>query len=129
MGGSRIKGITVENGGDTTGLDKALKGVNSTIKTTQTLYLISPMPLLLCLCREKENGQEISGSNCVRKNGQMDSEKSSMSMWWITVFIIWLLVQDGTRSRKAYLHPGSNNMPRLRMRNYKREWNDYQAEE
>ena len=33
---NRIKGITVEIGGDTTGLDKALKGVNSTIKTTQT---------------------------------------------------------------------------------------------
>ena len=36
MAGSRIKGITVEIGGDTTGLDKALKSVNSTIKTTQT---------------------------------------------------------------------------------------------
>ena len=33
---SRIKGITVEIGGDTTGLDKALKQVNSTIKSTQT---------------------------------------------------------------------------------------------
>ena len=36
MAGGRIKGITVEIGGDTTGLDKALKGVNSTIKTTQS---------------------------------------------------------------------------------------------
>ena len=33
---SRIKGITVEIGGDTTGLDKALRGVNSTIKATQS---------------------------------------------------------------------------------------------
>lgn len=33
---SRIKGITVEIGGDTTGLDKALKSVNTTIKNTQT---------------------------------------------------------------------------------------------
>ena len=33
---NRIKGITVEIGGDTTGLDKALKGVNSTIKSTQS---------------------------------------------------------------------------------------------
>ena len=32
----RIKGITVEIGGDTTGLQKALKGVNSSIKTTQS---------------------------------------------------------------------------------------------
>ncbi|MBO6269014.1 MAG: phage tail tape measure protein, partial [Clostridium sp.] len=33
---SRIKGITVEIGGDTTGLEKALKAVNSSIKTTQS---------------------------------------------------------------------------------------------
>ena len=33
---NRIKGITVEIGGDTTGLDKALKSVNSSIRTTQT---------------------------------------------------------------------------------------------
>lgn len=33
---NRIKGITVEIGGDTTGLDKALKGVNSSISKTQS---------------------------------------------------------------------------------------------
>ena len=33
---SRIKGITVEIGGDTTGLDKALKSVNSSTRTTQS---------------------------------------------------------------------------------------------
>ena len=33
---SRIKGVTVEIGGDTPGLEKALKGVNSSIKTTQS---------------------------------------------------------------------------------------------
>ena len=32
----RIKGITVEIGGDTTKLEQALKSVNSTIKTTQS---------------------------------------------------------------------------------------------
>ena len=32
----RIKGITVEIGGDTTGLEKALKNVKSTIKNTQS---------------------------------------------------------------------------------------------
>ena len=36
MAGSRIKGITVEIGGDVTGLEKALKSVNSTIKNTQS---------------------------------------------------------------------------------------------
>ena len=35
---NRIKGITVEIGGDTTGLDKALKGVDSTIKSTQSQF-------------------------------------------------------------------------------------------
>lgn len=34
--GNRIKGITVEIGGDTTGLDKALKSVNSSITKTQS---------------------------------------------------------------------------------------------
>lgn len=36
MAANRIKGITVEIGGDTTGLDKALKGVNSEIRSTQS---------------------------------------------------------------------------------------------
>ena len=36
MAGNRIKGITVEIGGDVTGLDKALKTVNKTIKDTQS---------------------------------------------------------------------------------------------
>lgn len=35
MASSKIKGITIQIGGDTTGLDKALKKVDSTIKTTQ----------------------------------------------------------------------------------------------
>jgi phage-related minor tail protein len=33
---SRIKGITVEIGGDTTGLDKALKGVNWIFRKNST---------------------------------------------------------------------------------------------
>lgn len=36
MAGSRIKGITVEIGGDTTKLQTALKGANSEIKNTQS---------------------------------------------------------------------------------------------
>ena len=38
MAGSRIKGITVEIGGDTTKLQSALKGVNSEIKNTQSQH-------------------------------------------------------------------------------------------
>ena len=33
---NRIRGITVEIGGDTTRLEKALKGVNSEIRNTQS---------------------------------------------------------------------------------------------
>ena len=33
---NRIKGITVEIGGDTTGLDKALKSTNNAIRDTQS---------------------------------------------------------------------------------------------
>ena len=36
MAGSRIKGITVEIGGNTTKLQSALKGVNAEIKNTQS---------------------------------------------------------------------------------------------
>ena len=35
MGKSRVKGIVVEIGGDTVGLDKALQGVNKQINNTQ----------------------------------------------------------------------------------------------
>ena len=41
---NRIKGITVEIDGSTTGLDKALKDVNSTIKNTQTQLKDVPFP-------------------------------------------------------------------------------------
>lgn len=48
MAGSRIKGITVEIGGDTTKLQSALKGVNSEIKNTQSRFFLSaikfPLP-------------------------------------------------------------------------------------
>lgn len=36
----RIKGITVEIGGDTTGLSKALSGVNKEIKSTQLITAV-----------------------------------------------------------------------------------------
>ena len=69
---NRIKGITVEIGGDTTGLDKALKGVQSTLRTTQTSLrdvnkllkldpsnteLLSQKQRLLKACRRKRQGQ------------------------------------------------------------------------
>ena len=36
MARSKIAGITIEIGGDTTKLDKAMQGANETVRTTQT---------------------------------------------------------------------------------------------
>lgn len=35
MAANRVKGITIENGGDTTKLQTALKGVNTDVRNTQ----------------------------------------------------------------------------------------------
>ena len=56
---SRIKGITVEICGDTTGLDKALESVNSSIKTTQSSLrdvnkLLKPDPTNTELLTQKQ---------------------------------------------------------------------------
>ena len=44
MANENIKGITIQIGGDTSGLDKALKGINDEIKTTQTNLKLSIRP-------------------------------------------------------------------------------------
>ena len=41
---NRIKGITVEIGGDTTKLSKALEGVNKNIKSTPVSYTHLTLP-------------------------------------------------------------------------------------
>ena len=67
---NRIKGITVEIGGDTTGLDKALKGVNSTIKSTQSqlrdvnrLLKLDPSNAKLLAQKQQLLQKEISETN------------------------------------------------------------------
>ena len=64
---SRIKGITVEIGGDTTGLEKALKGVNSNIRNTQsslrdvnTLLKLDPKNTTLLAQKQKLLKEAIS---------------------------------------------------------------------
>ena len=59
MAASRIKGITVENGGDTTKLQTALKGVNAEIKNTQSQLkdvekLLKPDPDNIKLLTQKQ---------------------------------------------------------------------------
>lgn len=67
---NRIKGITVEIGGDTTGLDKALKGVNSTIKNTQSqlrdvnrLLKLDPSNAKLLAQKQQLLQKEIAGTS------------------------------------------------------------------
>lgn len=65
--GNRIKGITVEIGGDTTGLDKALRGVNSSITKTQSalndvnkLLKLDPSNTVLVAQKQQLLSQEVS---------------------------------------------------------------------
>lgn len=64
---NRIKGITVEIGGDTTGLDKALMGVNSSITKTQSalndvnrLLKLDPSNTVLVTQKQKLLSQAVS---------------------------------------------------------------------
>lgn len=66
---SRIQGITVEIGGDTTKLSSALKDVNANIKSTQTqlkyvekLLKLDPSNVTLLAQKQKLLTQEISAT-------------------------------------------------------------------
>ena len=56
-GGSRIKGITIEIGGDTTKLQTALKGVNSEIKNTQSQQDVEKLLKYDALQGDHRNGR------------------------------------------------------------------------
>ena len=65
--GNRIKGITVEIGGDTTGLDKALRSVNSSITKTQSalndvnkLLKLDPSNTVLVVQKQQLLSQAVS---------------------------------------------------------------------
>ena len=49
MAGTKIRGITIELGGDTSGLSKALKNVNGEIRDTQKQLKDVERLLKLCL--------------------------------------------------------------------------------
>lgn len=70
MAGNRIKGITIEIGGDATGLDKALSGVNKQIRTTQQelrdverLLKLDPTNTELLAQRQKLLQQAVEGTS------------------------------------------------------------------
>ena len=91
---SRIKGITVEIGGDTTGLEKALKQVNSTIKTTQPelkdverLLKLDPSNTQLLAQKQKDLKEAIGATSeklNTLKEAQRHSEKSPLPRQTLT---------------------------------------------
>lgn len=70
MAGNRIKGITIEIGGDTTKLQTALKGVNTEIRSTQSqlkdvekLLKLDPGNTELLAQKHKLLGQAVEETN------------------------------------------------------------------
>ncbi len=93
MANNRIKGITIEIGGDTTGLDKALKGTNAEIKNTQSqladverLLKLDPSNTELLKQKQQLLGESIKGTKEkldalkeAEKQAQQQFEKGDIS--------------------------------------------------
>ena len=79
----RIKGITVEIGGDTTGLSKALSGVNKEIKSTQSQLkdvnkLLKLDPTNTALLEQKQKLLQQAVSETKEKLTQLKSVQDQM---------------------------------------------------
>ena len=74
MAGSRIKGITVEIGSDTTKLQTALKGVNSEIKNTQWCCTIKVDTLFSRILIYNHNQYENGRKNMAQNQKSYDTE-------------------------------------------------------
>lgn len=100
---SRIKGITIEIGGDTTGLQTALKGVNSQIRTTQSalkdverLLKLDPSNTELLSQKQKLLAQAIGETKeklttlrtaAEQANEQLQIKTHGSSEWCLTCFL------------------------------------------
>ena len=87
---NRIKGITVEIGGDTTGLDKALKSVNSSITKTQSalndvnrLLKLDPSNTVLVAQKQELLAQAVSQTEekAVGAGGRTGAGGRSLCPW------------------------------------------------
>lgn len=86
----RIKGITVEIGGDTTGLSKALSGVNKEIKSTQSQLkdvnkLLKLDPTNTTLLEQKQKLLQQAVSETKEKLTQLKSVQDQMDAGLKTV--------------------------------------------
>ena len=84
MAGSRIKGITVEIGGDTTKLQTALKGVNSEIKNTQ-----SQLKDVEKLLKLDPGNTELLAQKQKLLSSAVSEAKESLVRRWIKQITIW----------------------------------------
>ena len=82
--GNRIKGITIEIGGDTTGLDKALRSVNSSITKTQSalndvnkLLKLDPSNTVLVAQKQQLLSQAVSQTS--DKLGALESAQEQVT--------------------------------------------------
>lgn len=92
----RIKGITVEIGGDTTGLSKALSGVNKEIKSTQSQLkdvnkLLKLDPTNTTLLEQK---QKLLQPGSLRNKGKAHTAEVRAR-------------PDGCWTKKRYRHPAA----------------------
>lgn len=84
---NRIKGITIEIGGDTTGLDKALRNVNSTIKSTESalkdvnrLLKLDPSNAELLSQKQRLLGDEIKATSTKLETLKEADEKAKAQL-------------------------------------------------
>ena len=83
--GRDIRGLTIEIGGDTTGLQNSLKNVNSQIKTTQAqlkdinnLLKLDPTNVELLQQKQKVLADEIESTKEKLETGQIESKLSGL---------------------------------------------------
>jgi len=108
---SRIQGITVEVGGDTTKLSKALQGVNKDIKSTQTQ--LKDVEKLLKL--------DPSNAELVRQNKPAEinlavtlKQKPELQTWYMELFRNWK--RQGVKFTMGYdLHAAHFDKEKIEM--------------
>ena len=129
MAGNRIKGITVEIGGDTTKLQTALKGVNTEIRNTQSqlkdvekLLKLDPGDVLTFAGGQADEGQitcitsirqKIGGRQslkCVGKNPRLAQAKSRNDK---NISGLLNQIEDNAKTGKIGIHTFTN-APRMR---------------
>ena len=129
MAGNRIKGITVEIGGDTTKLQTALKGVNTEIRNTQSqlkdvekLLKLDPGDVLTFAGGQADEGQitcitsirqKIGGKQtlkCVGKNPRLAQAKSRNDK---NISGLLNQIEDNAKTGKIGIHTFTN-APRMR---------------